>query len=125
MLFSGFKACFAILWALTSIAQAHHVKPKHKNLREGSDLFSFVTVRLSTSSPGLNADDFQRPDLRAPKWNITKHKPELICPGYWFVTPYIDWWGAPARLEYTPYQVGPHIYDGDGVSMSYQVSDRN
>ncbi|KAJ9616214.1 hypothetical protein H2204_013958, partial [Knufia peltigerae] len=55
-----------------------------------------------------------RPDIRAPRWNVTKHYPDLITPGYWFVAPYTNWVTVPDRLEYLPAQVGPHIYDGDG-----------
>jgi len=62
---------------------------------------------------------FQRPDIRAPLWHVTKHEPSLITPGYWFVSPYAYWKNIPDRLEYTPYQVGPHIYDGNGVSQLY------
>ncbi|PNS14555.1 Isotrichodermin C-15 hydroxylase [Sphaceloma murrayae] len=67
-------------------------------LREGRDLASYVS----------------RPDIRAPLWKVTKHVPDLIAPGYWFVSPYDKWKSAPIRREYMPYQVGPHIYDGDG-----------
>ncbi|GAB7342192.1 hypothetical protein MBLNU457_g0444t1 [Dothideomycetes sp. NU457] len=67
-----------------------------------------------------------RPDIRAPLWHVTKHGPSLIAPGYWFVTPYTDWNNLPDRLEYTPYQVGPHIYDGDGnLVWSGAVADHN
>ncbi|KAK1084542.1 hypothetical protein LTR33_002606 [Friedmanniomyces endolithicus] len=51
-----------------------------------------------------------RPDIRAPKWNITVHDEHKLSPGYWFVAPYekyvddLDTYGW----------VGPHIYDGDG-----------
>ncbi|KIW18692.1 hypothetical protein PV08_02981 [Exophiala spinifera] len=64
----------------------------------GADLLSFVS----------------RPDIRAPRWNVTKHHPDLITPGYWFVAPYTTWATVPDRLEFSPAQVGPHIYDGDG-----------
>ncbi len=57
----------------------------------------------------------KRPDIRAPRWNITKHRPDAINHGYYFVSPYTYWQSIPDRLEYQPYQVGPHIYDGDGV----------
>ncbi|TKA66897.1 hypothetical protein B0A55_11516, partial [Friedmanniomyces simplex] len=51
-----------------------------------------------------------RPDIRAPKWNVTFHDEIRLSPGYWFVAPYekyvddLDTYGW----------VGPHIYDGHG-----------
>jgi len=48
--------------------------------------------------------------------NVKKHIPDQIAPGYWFFAPYGELGGIPDRLEYIPYQVGPMIYDGDGVS---------
>ena len=43
-----------------------------------------------------------------------------ISPGYWFIAPYADLFDrAPSRL-FQPGQVGPHIYDGSGVSFQRQ-----
>jgi len=49
---------------------------------------------------------------------VTKYDPSQISAGYWFVAPYTDFKNLPDRSEYTPAQVGPHIYDGDGVCQS-------
>ncbi|PSK42094.1 hypothetical protein B9Z65_4008 [Elsinoe australis] len=65
---------------------------------QGDDLFSFVT----------------RPDIRAPRWRVTKHHPDLIAPGYWLIGAYTEMGLLGERLEYIPQQVGPHIYDGSG-----------
>lgn len=70
----------------------------------------------------------QRPDIRAPIYNVTKLASDQIAPGYWFVTPYTDLGAFPDRKEYTPNQVGPHIYDGDGNlvwSGAYVDGNRN
>ncbi|KAK7888343.1 hypothetical protein LTR67_008689 [Exophiala xenobiotica] len=75
------------------------INPSNANeISHGSDLLSFIT----------------RPEIRAPRWNVTKHHPDLITPGYWFVGPYTNWATVPERSEYLPFQVGPHIYDGNG-----------
>ena len=56
-------------------------------------------------------DFVTRPDLKAPKWNVTVYQPELVSPGYWFVGPY----RSPRNKEdETDTWVGPHIYDGNG-----------
>jgi hypothetical protein len=59
-------------------------------------------------------DDFfqfrTRPDLLAPRWNITKHDEKALAPGYLFVAPY-------KKLDITKRGeawIGPHIYDMDG-----------
>ncbi|EXJ87521.1 hypothetical protein A1O3_04481 [Capronia epimyces CBS 606.96] len=83
-----------IIWSCLGQVRAK----KNDDLSQGNDLFSFVT----------------RPDIRAPRFNVTKHRPKLIHPGYWFTGPYTTWDTAPERMEYQPFQVGPHIYDGDG-----------
>ncbi|KAF4552909.1 Hypothetical protein D9617_8g049220 [Elsinoe fawcettii] len=67
------------------------------------------------SSPGHGITKFvSRPDIRALTFNVTKHIPALIAPGYWFVTPHDKWIGQADSDEPIPFQVGPHIYDGDG-----------
>jgi hypothetical protein len=60
---------------------------------EDEDFFHFVT----------------RPDIGAPKWNITLYDEDALAPGYWFLAPY-------ANLEQTSFQHwnGPHVYDTDG-----------
>jgi hypothetical protein len=85
-------------------------------------LFSFITVSLVSAGRATAClpSTLKEPDIRAPRWKVTKHQPNLINPGYWFVAPYSTWEPTPERLEYQPFQVGPHIYDGDGVSSSEQ-----
>ena len=90
---------FIFYAALAHVAFARRVD-KDINLSHGYDLDTFVT----------------RPDIRVPRMNVKKHIPDQIAPGYWFFAPYGELGGIPDRLEYIPYQVGPMIYDGDGVS---------
>ncbi|BCR94111.1 uncharacterized protein AKAW2_11157A [Aspergillus luchuensis] len=79
---------FALLFSQFTFAQRHD-----------EDLMSFVTL----------------PEVRALKWEITHHDRDRAAPGYWFVAPYgmIDP-ESPTR-KYLQYQVGPYIYDQDGV----------
>lgn len=63
---------------------------------------------------GAEGDDkfykfITRPDIRAPKWDVTIYDPDAISPGYWFVAPYKD-------INQKDYQRwnGPYIYDGIG-----------
>ena len=77
-------------------------------------LFSLPFLTLAQWEHG-NSDalfDFvTRPDLKAPRWNVTVYQPELVSPGYWFVGPY----RSPRNMEdETDSWVGPHIYDGNG-----------
>jgi hypothetical protein len=55
--------------------------------------------------------------VRAVKFNVHYLNRERVSPGYWFVAPYLhidpD---APTSL-YEQYQIGPHIYDGEGVRV--------
>ncbi|CAG8945352.1 unnamed protein product [Penicillium salamii] len=78
----------------------------------GDDLMSFVTL----------------PDVRAVKFNVHHHNRDRISPGYWFVTPYLHIEpDAPSSL-YEQYQIGPHIYDGEGRliwSGAQQFDNRN
>ncbi|PYI29137.1 hypothetical protein BP00DRAFT_427835 [Aspergillus indologenus CBS 114.80] len=64
-----------------------------------SDLMSFVTL----------------PEIRALKFDIAYYDRPAVSPGYWFVAPYgvIDP-EAPTK-QWKPCQVGPYIYDADGV----------
>ncbi|KAF2218667.1 ASST-domain-containing protein [Elsinoe ampelina] len=55
-----------------------------------------------------------RPDIRAPKWNITRHSTKKSSDGHWFVAPYGHFYTLWGRPEYSPCQVGPTIYDHDG-----------
>ncbi|KAF2148645.1 hypothetical protein K461DRAFT_282108 [Myriangium duriaei CBS 260.36] len=79
-------------------------------LGTGADLTTFVS----------------RPDIRAPKWNITKHDPDRVAPGFIFAAPYSKWGSRPLPQEWEPAQVGPCIYDLDGnLVWSGASIDRN
>ncbi|KAJ5180471.1 hypothetical protein N7492_003681 [Penicillium capsulatum] len=80
--------------------------------RHDSDLMSFVTL----------------PDVRALKWNITHVDRERQAPGYWFVAPYGQIDPEVPTFKFQQYQVGPYIYDGDGMLIwagSPQFDNRN
>ncbi|KAJ5628251.1 hypothetical protein N7490_010479 [Penicillium lividum] len=67
--------------------------------RHDADLMSFVTL----------------PEVRALKWEVTHHDREREAPGYWFVAPYGQISPENPTQKYQQYQVGPYIYDNDGV----------
>ncbi|KAJ5702827.1 hypothetical protein N7488_010375 [Penicillium malachiteum] len=67
--------------------------------RHDEDLMSFVTL----------------PEVRALKWEVTHHDRERQAPGYWFVAPYGQISPETPTHKYQQYQVGPYIYDSDGV----------
>lgn len=51
-----------------------------------------------------------RPDIDAPRWDITVYDEDALAPGYWFIAPY-EQADQTARGEGW---VGPHIYDQKG-----------
>jgi hypothetical protein len=57
----------------------------------------------------------QLPDVRAVKFDITYQDRNRVAPGYWFVSPYLHISPDEPTSLYEQYQVGPHIYDQDGV----------
>ncbi|KAJ5806248.1 uncharacterized protein N7503_003850 [Penicillium pulvis] len=67
--------------------------------RHDADLMSFVTL----------------PEVRALKWEVTHHDREREAPGYWFVAPYGQISPENPTQKYQQYQVGPYIYDNDGM----------
>ncbi|EPS25943.1 hypothetical protein PDE_00879 [Penicillium oxalicum 114-2] len=67
--------------------------------RHDADLMSFVTL----------------PEVRALKWEITHHDRTRAAPGYWFVAPYGQISPEEPTKKYQQYQVGPYIYDSDGM----------
>ncbi|PYI10928.1 hypothetical protein BO78DRAFT_393478 [Aspergillus sclerotiicarbonarius CBS 121057] len=84
------------------------------------DLHSFVTVIPLLLLNGAPMDDglltsVQMPNIRAIKFNVTHHHPDLVSPGYWFVAPYWYFEADAPDGKYMPCQVGPHIYDGNGT----------
>jgi hypothetical protein len=56
------------------------------------------------------------PHVRASRFNVTYYDRDATSPGYWFVAPYFRNGAEPPTNRYTPCQIGPHIYDADGVS---------
>ncbi|PKY05907.1 arylsulfotransferase [Aspergillus campestris IBT 28561] len=74
----------------------HHVSAA----RHDDDLMSFVTL----------------PEVRALKYDVTYHGDRSrVNPGYWFVAPYGNINPEPPTHRYQQYQIGPYIYDADGV----------
>ncbi|KAJ5311735.1 hypothetical protein N7476_007595 [Penicillium atrosanguineum] len=67
--------------------------------RQDSDLFSFVTL----------------PEVRALKFDITHVDRERQLPGYWFVAPYGQIEPENPTQKYEQFQIGPYIYDNDGM----------
>jgi hypothetical protein len=81
------------------------------------DLSTFVTVSAGPHA-GLVircSRIGQLPNHRAIKWNITYHDRSSVAPGYWFVAPYFAAESEPATTRWIPSQIGPHIFDQDGV----------
>ncbi|KAL4963543.1 uncharacterized protein BDV14DRAFT_176374 [Aspergillus stella-maris] len=79
---------------------------------DDDDLMSFVTL----------------PKVRALKFDISYHDREAVAPGYWFVAPYGIIEPEVPTKQWIPYQVGPTIYDGDGVLVwagAPQFDNRN
>ncbi|KAJ5577873.1 uncharacterized protein N7459_006837 [Penicillium hispanicum] len=64
-----------------------------------ADLMSFVTL----------------PDVRAVKWEVTHYDRERQAPGYWFVAPYGRNEPDEPTQKFQQYQVGPYIYDNNGI----------
>ncbi|KAJ6157938.1 hypothetical protein N7470_005530 [Penicillium chermesinum] len=55
------------------------------------------------------------PNHRVVKWNISYHDKSQVAPGYWFTAPYWSLSENSETKQFIPYQVGPHIFDQDGV----------
>ncbi|KAL4919371.1 ASST-domain-containing protein [Aspergillus aurantiobrunneus] len=66
---------------------------------DDDDLMSFVTL----------------PKVRALKFDVSYRDREAVAPGYWFVAPYGIIEPEVPTKQWIPYQVGPYIYDGDGI----------
>lgn len=88
---------------------------------DDSDLVSFITVRAYTPPTfGImqaSLTQVQLPHIRALKFNITYHDPDLVSPGYWFVAPYTRIDQEPPTKKWEPCQIGPYIYDANGVGI--------
>jgi hypothetical protein len=57
----------------------------------------------------------QLPDMRAMKFESEIKDRERLTPGYWFVAPYGQIDPEHPTHRYEQYQIGPYIYDNDGV----------
>lgn len=53
--------------------------------------------------------------MRALKWDVHYHDRARAEPGYWFVAPYGQISPEQPTKKYQQYQVGPYIYDDNGV----------
>ena len=77
-------------------------------------LFLSLLLRFPESAddnvPGLNSF-VTRPDIKAPKWNITVYDSSALDPGYWFVGPY--------KTATPPPEVPDGINNGFGGSTIY------
>ena len=52
------------------------------------------------------------------KWDVHYHDRARAEPGYWFVAPYGQIDPELATKKYQQYQVGPYIYDDNGVGST-------
>jgi hypothetical protein len=59
----------------------------------------------------------------SPKWDVKYHNKEKVAPGYWFVNPYNLRDNNLFDVKWTPCQVGPMIYDNDGVGSPGRDDD--
>jgi len=64
----------------------------------------------------------QLPDVRAVKFDIERLDRDRTAPGYWFVSPYLHIEPDGPTTVYEPSQIGPHIYDEDGVRVAAKVA---
>lgn len=97
----GLRIMWSSLAVFTIFATLAFAEWDPPEFPDGSDLEHFIT----------------RPELKAPRLNVTEYYPDAIKDGYWFFAPYTDLESQPksARREHVPFQVGPHIYDRNGV----------
>ena len=52
----------------------------------------------------------QRPDIWAPKWNISVYDESKLAQGYWWLAPYEQLWMVKPGNGW----IGPQMYDGNG-----------
>ncbi|KAJ5127403.1 hypothetical protein N7448_008182 [Penicillium atrosanguineum] len=81
--------------ALLLLSSLHNVVAQ----RHDADLMSFVTL----------------PEVRALRWDVHYLDRARAEPGYWFVAPYGQISPEMATKKYQQYQVGPYIYDDNGM----------
>lgn len=86
-----------IMYSLMLIPLLYNAIVQAQNADE--DLMSFVTL----------------PHVRALQYNVHYDNRDRVSPGYWFVSPYGRMKPEEPTQQYQQYQIGPYIYDGDGV----------
>ena len=59
----------------------------------------------------------KRPDLTPPLLHVSNYHPEQIEHGYLFIAPYHTMIPSPPSVLWIPSQIGPHIYDMNGVRL--------
>jgi hypothetical protein len=107
--------CLALLEQACTAANFTAVSPWSTH-----DLHSFVTVSSIRSIVLLMLIIFfQRPEIKAPKFNVTYYDREKTASGYWFVAPYSYIEMRDRSVGWTPCEIGPHIYDSEGVCIFF------
>ncbi|KAJ5147868.1 hypothetical protein N7526_001220 [Penicillium atrosanguineum] len=89
--------------------------------------FLFISGATAKKHPfQFEDDDYIQyrtlPDHRIVKWNITHYDRSAIAPGYLFTAPYWTHDGDAETDQWVPYQMGPHIFDQDGVRVYSRAS---
>ena len=81
-------------------------------------LSAFLHLISASAGPEVHDDDHglwsfvTRPDIKAPKWNVSVYHESAIAPGYWFFGPYET---LNMDDEFGNGWIGPHIYAQDGT----------
>lgn len=77
------------------------------------DSFKYITVCPAVSTCFTHTANilYQRPDIEAPRWNVTIYDQDRVSPGYWFVEPY-DY--LDQSLINGGKWTAPMIFDGTG-----------
>lgn len=98
-------------------AQAHDIQRIRSDPSlSDTQFFSYLSVRTQPRAANgrLRAAQLtprlQRPDLNAPKWNVTVYDEQALAPGYWFVSIY----DGDRTFVNVGNWSGPYIYDQTG-----------
>lgn len=79
--------------------------------QDGTASYSTEEVELDRTKHDIEFFNFvTRPDIDAPRWDITVHNERTVAPGLWFVAPY----GVVEQIDNDKAYVGAHIYDANG-----------
>lgn len=57
------------------------------------------------------------------KLEIKYEDRDRVSPGYWFVSPYLHIEPDAPTHQFHQYQIGPHIYDQDGVCPGNLINE--